>query len=40
MPMIGIALSDEERLKRLRGAPLSPMPTPAPQPIKKEKKCG
>ena len=40
MPMIGIALSDEERLKRLRGAPLSPMPTPAPQPIQKEKSAG
>jgi len=38
--MIGIALSDEERLKRLRGAPLSPMPTPAPQPIKREKGAG
>jgi len=38
--MIGIALSDEERLKRLRGAPLSPMPTPTPQPIQKEKSAG
>ena len=40
MPEIGIALSDEERLKRLRGAPLSPMPTPAPQQVKQEKGAG
>ena len=40
MPQIGIALSDEERLKKLKGAPLSPMQTPAPRAIQREKGAG
>lgn len=40
MPQIGIAISDEERLKRLRGAPLSPMPAPRAPQVERKKGAG